>query len=136
MKTWRRKRALGCDIRELEDDFRPKIANASGDEEQHLLSILMFKLGEPQGELAQLETERLRRLAHRWNVCTPRPELDHRTGRWYIPDEPRRQLWCDIVDARRKSFQWWVQVVVMPMITLFGVSVGLFSVLVTLKSLD
>ena len=135
LTTWRRKRTLKRFIRKLEDEFRPQLAKAGGHEEQALLSELVFELQDPQSELANLETARLRRRAHRWNVDPPDSEFDHQTGRWYIADAPRRQLRRDIRDARRASIQWCIQVVVMPLIALLGVTIGLIGLLAsTLKS--
>ncbi len=135
LTTWCRKRKLKRSIRELEDDFRPQLAKAGGHEEQELLSELVFELQDPQSELAMLETARLRSRAHRWNVDPPASELDHRTGRWYIPEAPRRQLRRDIRDARRAGIQWWIQVVVTPLIALLGVTIGLIGLLASaLKS--
>ena len=61
------------------------------------------------------------------------PKLDHQTGRWYIPDAQRKKLRREIQDAKRESIQWWIQVVVMPLIALVGSATALIALFYRLQ---
>ena len=111
---------LRREIRELDKHYGPLAADAKGDHEQDILSQWSFEEQWPKSELAEHESAKLRKLAHRWNVDTPSSESDPRTGRWYIPDAQRVQMRREIRDARRESVKWWIQVIVIPLIALIS----------------
>ena len=120
-------RKLQRNIRELDNHFRPLVADAEVDRKREILDEWSFEAQWPKSELAELESAKLRRLAHRWNVDRPSSELDHQTGRRYIPDAQRAKLRRETRDARRESVRWWIQVVVMPLIALVSSATALIA---------
>ena len=86
VRTRLHRRKLRRTIRELKNHYEPLIGDGNGDYEQAALSKFLFEVQEPKSELAEYETIRLRKRAHRWNVDPPSSELDSRTRRWYIPE--------------------------------------------------
>ena len=143
-RTWRswlpswlaasfRARDIRRAAQDLDRHYRPLADKARGQEQHDIVAEWHFESQWPISELGELETERLRRLAHRWNVDCPPPEENRDTGRVYIPDDLRRNLRRDIRDARRESIRWWIQVVVMPLIALLGVTTALLSLSLSLS---
>ena len=129
LSTWLRMRELNRDVRELDDHYRPLAAKATGNDKQRILSEWSFETGWPRSELGVLESERLRRLADRHLVDSPRYEQDDQTGDWYIPDGPRMELRRRIRDARRATVGHWIQAIAMPLIGLLGSLSAVISLL-------
>lgn len=131
--TWRRVRRLRRQLRDLEEHYQPLLEDASGDNEQRLLSEWDYESQWAESELARYESANLRKLADRWSVEAPASEQDMRTGEWYIPHAGRLKLRREIRDAKRESIRWWIQVVVTPLIALVSSIVALISLLARLK---
>ena len=131
--TQLRIRKLQRDVRKLDNHYRPLASDAKGDDKQAILSEWEFEELWLRSELAQHESDKLRKLAHRWNVDTPSSESDPRTGRRYIPNALRAKLRREIRDVRRESVGWWIQVVVMPLIALVSSVTALVSLFYLLQ---
>ena len=128
-----RVRKLRLEIRELDNHFEPLATKATGREQEAIMGEWSHEAQWPRSELAQIESARLRRLAHCWNLEVPPNEQDDQTGRRYITDGPRRKLRREIRDARRESIRWWIQVVVLPLIALLSSIVAVISLFFRLK---
>jgi hypothetical protein len=71
VRDWLRTRRLKRTARELDDHYRPFVAEASGDTEQGLVSEWMYQTDWPRNELAEIETSKLVKRAKRWLVEVP-----------------------------------------------------------------
>ena len=114
MRIW----SLRRDLYKLDNDYEDLFAKAKRDEvaRSEILGEWSFEAKWPSNELAEMESERLRKLAHRWNIDTPLFDQDTETGHWLFPEDTRRRLRREIQHIRRESIGWWVRFIVLPVV--------------------
>jgi hypothetical protein len=86
----------------------------------------------PASELAALETQRLLRLAKRYDVDEPAQDdwiTETPTGYTCVAPVARLRLKRAIRTARREAISWWLQVTIGPLTGLIGTTVALLAFL-------
>jgi hypothetical protein len=113
-RTW----ALRVELRAVDRYYNPRVAKATGEEEDRLISQHMVDRGFIEEELAGIETRRLRRTARRYNALVPEMrwnknnrdehwERGQYEGTWYLRPAAVAELRRQIEDAKKRRLELW-----------------------------
>jgi hypothetical protein len=128
----RERQRLGIRIREIDEEYRPRLVAAEdGPEAADVSREWDLAREEYEDALGSLRTSRLIPLARHWNVEIPANAwTTSQNESSYISGEGEVRLRRSIRDARREAAKWWVTVLT-PVLSLL---VALFSVILSLLS--
>jgi hypothetical protein len=129
----------GRDIGEHPDDVPAKV-------EQYGRNAIIINLNHLSIQLAELETNRLVRKAQRLGIEIPRTDNwwweDEKVaevingeyhGKYYLSDIGKAGVSKLIRDEKRKSIEWWIKTVIVPLLTVLISALGLIVALVSIS---